>query len=303
MSESSRSTASTFQNLANSVARDVEVVLSELLQPQDGTRGRLIEAMRHACLGGGKRMRPFAVVHTGALFGVPRAVTLRTAAAIEMIHCYSLVHDDLPALDNSDLRHGLPTIHKAFDEPTAVLAGDALLTLPFGLLMNEKTHPDLAVRAELVGGLAEAAGTNGLLGGQMLDTAPERTALDLTGITELQGMKTGALIRFSCAAGAILGRASEEQRRLIDDYACDLGLAYQIVDDLLDLESSAEELGKPARQDVGKQKATFAALLGIENARALAASKVANAVTHLNSFGEEATPLKLLAQFSIERRY
>ena len=299
----SNSNGSGFECLAKSVARDVEAMLSDLLPPLEGARGRLIQAMRHACLGGGKRIRPFAVVNTAALFDVPRDVALRTAACIEMVHCYSLVHDDLPSLDNSDMRRGRPTVHKAFDEPTAVLAGDALLTLPFGLLIDPKTHPILAVRAELVAALAESAGINGLVGGQMIDTAPERRTLDLAGIAELQSMKTGALIRFSCGAGAILGQASKVHRTLIDTYAGEIGLAYQIADDLLDLDSSDTELGKPVGQDASKQKATFVMHLGKKEARSLARAKVNSAIGWLEVFGSRAEPLRQLARFAVERRH
>ena len=277
-------------------------MLEELVPPVRGARGRLVQAMRHAALDGGKRLRPFATVNSAKLFGVPPEGALRTAAAIELVHCYSLVHDDLPALDNSDLRHGKPTVHKLFDEATAVLAGDALLTLAFGVLVDPKTHPDLQVRAELVASLAASAGVDGLLGGQTLDMAPERASFGLEEIMELQALKSGALFRFACNAGPILGQADPKSRSAINAYAFDVGLAYQIADDLLDLEGSAEELGKPSGQDVQQSKATFPALLGIEGARQMAQSRVSDALGRLVDFGDTALSLRQLAQFSIDRR-
>ncbi len=276
--------------------------LDSLLPPCEGPRGRVIEAMRYSALSGGKRLRPFLVLQTAALFEVAESNALQAAAAVEMIHCYSLVHDDLPAMDDSDLRRGRPTVHKAFDEMTAILAGDGLLTEAFAVLAAPETHADPAVRADLVLALAEAAGAAGMVGGQMIDMSPERVGLDLDGITELQRLKTGAIIRFSCEAGAILGRAAPAQRAALQVYAQAIGLAFQIADDLLDALSTPEELGKPTGQDAALDKATFVGQLGIEGARGRARELVEEACTSLDLFGERADLLIETAKFIVERR-
>lgn len=283
-------------------AAAVEAELDRLLAPVPGPRGRVVEAMRYACLGGGKRLRPFLVIESARLFEVPEASALRVGAALEMVHGYSLVHDDLPAMDDSDLRRGRPTVHKEFDEATAILAGDGLLTEAFAVLASPLCHPDPAVRAALVGGLAEAAGAAGMVGGQMIDISPGREALDLEGITNLQALKTGALITFSCDAGAILGRAEGAAREALRGFARDLGLAFQIVDDLLDSESTPEELGKPTGQDQAAGKATFVGLLGAEGARLKAQELVKSACEHLAIFGQRAKLLEETAMFVLERR-
>ena len=277
-------------------------LLDELLAPVAGPVGRVVEAMRYSALGGGKRLRPFLVLESAALFGVPRDLALRSAAALEMVHCYSLIHDDLPAMDDSDLRRGRPTVHKAFDEATAILAGDGLLTEAFTVLADPRSHPDPAVRAELVAALAAQAGAAGMVGGQMIDLSPERSALDLDGITHLQRLKTGALITFGCEAGAILGRAPAASRAALVAYARDLGLAFQIVDDLLDAEGSAEELGKPTGQDAALGKATFVGQLGLEGARRKAAEMITLACKRLDLFAEKAERLREIAIFVLERR-
>lgn len=279
----------------------VEAALDGLLAPAVGARGRVIEAMRYASLGGGKRLRPFLVVQSAALFGVPAARSVRTAAALEMVHCYSLVHDDLPAMDDSDLRRGRPTVHKAFDDATAILAGDGLLTEAFGVLADPATDEDPAVRVALIAGLAAAAGAEGMVGGQMIDLSPARHRLDLDGITELQALKTGALIGFACRAGALLGRADEAGHRALGGYADAVGLAFQIADDLLDVEGSVEELGKPTGQDAADDKATFVALLGVEGARRRAAELVDEAIGRLENFGDAADLLVACARFVISR--
>jgi farnesyl diphosphate synthase len=258
-------------------AAAIEAELDVLLAPVGGGEASVVEAMRYAALGGGKRLRPFLVIESARLFGVPEQQSVRAGAALEMVHGYSLVHDDLPAMDDSDLRHGKPSVHKAFDEAIAILAGDGLLTLAFGVLADPETHPDGAVRAALVAALARAAGTAGMVGGQMIDISPGRAGLDLDGITRLQRLKTGALITFGCEAGAILGAAPEAERRALVDYAGDLGLAFQIVDDLLDAEGTAEELGKPTGQDAALGKATFVGQLGLDGARAEASRIINNA--------------------------
>ena len=283
-------------------AAAVTAELDRLLAPVAGPQGRVLEAMRYASLGGGKRLRPFLVLESARLFGVPEASALRTGAALEMVHCYSLVHDDLPAMDDSDLRHGRASAHKAFDEATAILAGDGLLTLAFGVLAEPDTHPEAAVRCALVAALARAAGPHGMVGGQMIDISPERSTLDLAGIKHLQSLKTGALISFACEAGAILGRAGEAERGALLGYAGELGLAFQIVDDLLDAEGSAADLGKPTGQDAALGKATFVGQLGIEGARADAARLVKDACARLDIFGEKGSLLRATARFVLERR-
>ncbi len=283
-------------------AAAVRAHLDLRLPPVPGPEGKVVEAMRYATLNGGKRLRPFLTIASAALFDLPQDKAINAAAAIEMIHCYSLIHDDLPAMDDSDLRRGRPTVHKAFDEVVAILAGDGLLTEAFAVMADPQTHPDPAVRAELVAGLAAASGAAGMVGGQMIDMSPERETLDLEGIKRLQALKTGALIRFACEAGAILGQANREARDAVSSYARDLGLAFQIVDDLLDAESSPEELGKPTGQDEALGKATFVALLGMEGARREAQRLVAEAVSRLAIFGEKADLLAATARFVVDRR-
>ncbi len=277
-------------------------VLDAWLAPVPGAVGRVVEAMRYGALGGGKRLRPFLVVQSAALFDVPRQQALHAAAALEMVHCYSLIHDDLPAMDDSDLRRGRPTVHREFDDATAVLAGDGLLTEAFAVLADPRTHPDAAVRVELVAALAAASGSAGMVGGQMIDLSPERSGLDLDGITHLQRLKTGALITFACEAGAILGRAPADARAALAAYAGELGLAFQIVDDLLDAAGSAEELGKPTGQDAALGKATFVGQLGLDGARVKAEALIETARTRLDLFGEKADFLRETATFVLQRR-
>ncbi len=291
------------ENVLEHTARTVEAMLDALLPPAGGPRGRVIEAMRYSCLGGGKRLRPLLVISSASLFDVPESGALRTAAAIEMIHCYSLIHDDLPAMDDADLRRGRPSVHRAFDEATAILAGDGLLTEAFAVLADPRTAENPQVRSELVVALAEASGPAGMVGGQMIDLSEERSGLDLAGITELQRLKTGAIIGFSCAAGGILGQASPEDRAALDGFADDLGLAFQIVDDLLDTESSTEDLGKPAGQDAAAGKATFVGLLGAEAARERARELIGSAEGRLERFGERASVLRQIARFVVDRRH
>ena len=283
-------------------AKAVSEHLDELLPEAGGPRGKVVSAMRYAALSGGKRLRPFLVMETAALFGVTRESALGTAAAVEMIHCYSLVHDDLPAMDDSDLRRGRPTVHKEFDEATAILAGDGLLTEAFRVLARPDCHEDAQVRAELIDKLAAAAGVDGMVGGQMIDISPERGALDLEGITELQALKTGALITFSCEAGAILGRADSRARSHVVAYAKAIGLAFQIADDLLDALATPEDLGKPTGQDAILGKATFIGQLGLDGARAKADELVSQAEANLELFGEKADLLRDVARFIVARK-
>jgi len=258
--------------------------------------------MHYEALAPGKRLRPFLVLASANLFGVAQRCGLQVAAAIEMVHTYSLVHDDLPAMDDSDLRRGRPTCHKEFDEATAVLAGDGLLTAAFGVLADPDTHGDPAVRCELVAELAAAAGAAGMVGGQMIDLIAEHQRLDIGAITRLQRMKTGALIAFSCEAGAILAKAPSEPRLALRGYAHDLGLAFQIADDLLDVEGSEVETGKPVGADAAAGKATFVSILGVARARAQAELLVRQAVAHLDLFEQRAELLREAARFVITRR-
>jgi farnesyl diphosphate synthase len=274
---------------------------------------RLSAAMRHATLAGGKRLRPFLVIESAALFGVPSHAAMPAAAALECIHCYSLVHDDLPAMDNDDMRRGRPTVHRAYDEATAILAGDGLLTLAFEILAGEAADTDPAVRLALIASLARAAGVAGMIGGQMLDLAAEgrfaegaahRVPLDLPAdsIIELQAMKTGALLRQACEAGALLGRASPAERTSLDRYARAVGRAFQIADDLLDVEGEAGLVGKAVGKDAAAGKATLVGKLGIEGARAELARLVGEAEAALAGFGSAATLLVEAAYFIADRR-
>ena len=276
--------------------------LAGFLPRMDGPERRVVEAMAYATLNGGKRLRPFLVLNSAQLFDVPRARALRAAAAAEYVHCYSLVHDDLPAMDDDDLRRGKPTTHIQFDEATAILAGDGLLTFAFELLGDAPTHPDGAVRAELVVALARAIGAEGMVGGQMFDLRAEDMRLSLADITRLQAMKTGALFRFSCEAGAILGQAPADARTALRDYARDLGLAFQIADDLLDHEGTEAEVGKKVGKDAAAGKGTFVSLLGADEARRRARSLAEQAASHVDRFGPKADLLKDVARFVVERR-
>ena len=283
-------------------ARDVDAILDSLLPLHDDPESRLMEAVRYSTLAGGKRIRPFLVTSSARLFDVSEPFALRVAAAIEMVHCYSLIHDDLPAMDNDDLRRGMPTCHVKFDEATAILAGDALLTRAFEVLADPATHSDPRVRSELVAELARAAGPEGMVGGQMLDLLAEHQTLEMAEVTRLQRMKTGALIAFSCVAGAILGKAADSARQALHAYAHDLGLAFQIADDLLDVEGDETELGKKTGKDQGAGKATFVSLLGPERARAQSDMLASQAVEHLEIFSKSADPLRALATFVVNRR-
>ena len=279
-----------------------DAVLDRLLAAPPGLEARVYDAMRYSALAPGKRLRPLLVLAGARLFGVSRRSALQVAVAIEMVHAYSLIHDDLPAMDNSDLRRGRPTCHKEFDEATAVLAGDGLLTMAFEVLSDPDTHGDPAVRCELVSALATAAGAAGMVGGQMIDLIAETRRLDIGAITRLQRMKTGALIAFACEAGAILAKAAPELRTALRGYAHDLGLAFQIADDLLDVEGSAAETGKPVGADAVAGKATFVSILGVDRARAQAELLVGQAVAHLELFEDRAELLRQVARFVVNRR-
>ncbi|MDD4615788.1 MAG: polyprenyl synthetase family protein [Alphaproteobacteria bacterium] len=290
--------ASAMTEAASAVAEALKCILPKSEFPEN----RLFEAMRYGTLNGGKRLRPFLVMCSSRIFGVGGECALRAAAAIECVHCYSLIHDDLPAMDNSDLRRGAPTVHKKFDEATAVLAGDALLTIAFEILSDPRTHEDPAVRCRLVSALARASGVQGMVGGQMLDLIAETTQLDIGAITRLQRMKTGELIAFSTEAGAILGKASVQHVNALRAYAHDLGLAFQIIDDLLDAEGTEEETGKPVGRDAEAGKATFVTILGAERARAQATLLSEQAIRHLSVFDGRARPLEEVARFVVDRK-
>jgi farnesyl diphosphate synthase len=284
-----------------SVSEDIDARFDRLLAIPDDPRADLYRAMRHAAIGGGKRLRPLLLCATADLFGVDRDCSGDVAMAVEAIHVYSLIHDDLPAMDDDDVRRGKPTVHKAYDEATAILAGDCLHALAFEILADPKTHPDPFVRAELVMELARASGPSGMAGGQMMDLVAERSRFDLATVTRLQQMKTGALISVSVEMGAILGHVPPEGRRSLRGYAHDLGLAFQIADDLLDAEGDEAVVGKALRKDGEAGKETFLSLLGVDRARAQCRMLVDQAVQHLHAFGTEADVLREVARYVVER--
>jgi farnesyl diphosphate synthase len=301
-----------FGNRLAAVAGEAEDLLERLLGETTETGEiarppRLLAAMRHAVLGGGKRLRPFLVVESAALFGAGREGALHAGCALELVHCYSLVHDDLPAMDNDDLRRGRPTVHKAFDDATAILVGDALLTLAFDVITRDAVHPEARVRAALVNELARAAGIGGMAGGQMLDLAAEgrfekKRALAKVEIEILQAMKTGALIRFACRAGAILGKADAASLASVDRFGVAIGQAFQIADDLLDLEGDTASLGKAAGKDAAAGKATLVTALGAEGARKRLDELVRQADAALARFATKADTLRAAAHFIAARR-
>lgn len=300
-----------FDKRLDAAAADIDRRLGELLSDHapDGEiarPARLLDAMRYASLSGGKKLRPFLVIETSALFDVPRDRALMAGAALECVHCYSLAHDDLPAMDNDDLRRGRATLHKAFDEATAILAGDSLLTFAFDVMARPETHPDAAIRVELVSQLARAAGPGGMAGGQMLDLAAEgrfggASILDEKDVLALQAMKTGALLRFACIAGAVLGDASREDRIALTRYGEILGAAFQIADDLLDVEGDAATIGKATQKDAAVGKATLVSILGVAASRQRLDDLVMQADEALSAFGERAATLRETARFVAER--
>src|SRR6202167_4284758 len=281
-------------------ARLVDATLDAVLPQPAGRQARVQEAMRYAIMAGGKRLRPFLVLHSARLFGVQDQRSLRVGAAIEALHTYSLVHDDLPCMDDDDLRRGRPTTHIAFDEMTAVLAGDALLTIAFEILSDAATHSDPQVRVNLIARLAEAAGHDGMIGGQIIDMlAAENFGLDE--VRNLQRLKTGQLFEFSCEAGPILGNASAEDRKRLRDYAHELGLVFQITDDLLDVPSTAEKTGKAVGKDAEMGKATLVTLLGVEGARAEAERRAKAAIAALGPHAARSPELSGLPLFLLDR--
>ena len=302
-------TALDFAKRLDKTAEETEALLGQLLadklETDEITRPkRLMDAMRYSTLGGGKRLRPFLVVESAAVFGVPRESALLAGAALECIHCYSLIHDDLPAMDNSDLRRGRPTLHKKTDDATAILAGDALLTLAFDIVTRDEIHRDPTVRLLLTRALARASGIGGMVGGQILDLAGEgrfgdREPVD---VARLQQMKTGALLRYGCIAGALLGQASPKEYQALDDYGKALGEAFQIADDLLDVEGDAAALGKPAGADAALGKTTFVTQLGIEGAKQRVSDLLARGDSALSIFGAKGDVLRATSRFVAERK-
>ena len=264
---------------------------------------RLVEAMRYAVLDGGKRLRPFLAIETATMLGGDHRGALRLACAIELVHGYSLVHDDLPAMDDDDLRRGKPTVHRAFDEATAILAGDALQTLAFDILAGDETHREPAVRIELVRLLARAAGMGGMVGGQVLDMAAEEKSPDRAGIELIQAMKTGALIRLCCEAGAVLARASDSDRNALERFGRLLGQAFQLIDDVLDVTAGEKALGKRAAKDAQRGKATLVALYGVEACRREARAILDRALAELRAVRGDGSWLAAAARFTIERSY
>jgi farnesyl diphosphate synthase len=283
------------------VGAGIDRAFDALLPIPEDARARLYEAMRYAAIGGGKRIRPLLVIAACDLFKVDRDRAMRVALAVECIHVYSLIHDDLPSMDDDDLRRGKPTLHRAFGESTAILAGDSLHALAFEILADEATHEDPFVRADLVVELARAAGPAGMAGGQMMDLKAGEMGLDLPAVTRLQQLKTGALISWCVEAGAIMGRVPVEGRTGLRGYARDVGLAFQITDDLIDHEGLEEKAGKRVGKDNAAGKQTFVSLLGPERARRQADLLMEQAISHLHGFGEDADLLRAVASFAVER--
>ena len=301
MAPSPREASPKLQQAMEECRENVNRTIANLLPGTELAEAPLFDGMRYAVLNGGKRLRPFMVMEGTRIFGVDAARARRVAAAVEFIHSYSLIHDDLPAMDDSDMRRGKPSLHKAYDEATAILAGDGLQALAFDVLSDPETHEDPRVRIELVSNLASAAGPHGMVGGQMLDMIGEKQEFDVGTISRLQRLKTGKLIVFCCEAGAILGKANPAHRQSLRNYAHDLGLAFQVTDDLLDAEGNEKAMGKPANQD-GK-KATFVTAMGLDQARQRAEMLVEQAVSHLRVFDEGRVDLlKDLAYYVLKRR-
>ncbi len=302
MAPSPRDADPALQNEMNAVSTAINKTIDRLLPQTDLAENHLFEAMRHGTLGGGKRLRPFLVIQSAALFNVDPARARCVAAALEFIHCYSLIHDDLPAMDDAALRRGKPTVHRQYDDATAILAGDALLTLAFEILSDSDTHEDPHVRCKLIRSLAQASGGHGMVGGQMLDLLAEKEEFDFGTISRLQRMKTGKLMAFACESGAILGKASEPHKQALRNYAHDLGLAFQVTDDILDVEADPQDTGKDTGKDENAGKATFVSAMGKEQAKDRAEMLVEQAIRHLKIFEGRADMLKKLALYVLERR-
>jgi farnesyl diphosphate synthase len=291
-------------NMNTEIAKIAEAVDAQfdifLTVPNDA-RAPLFHAMRHAAIGGGKRLRPLLVSATSQLFNVDAEVAIRVGTALEAIHVYSLIHDDLPSMDNDDMRRGKPTVHRAFDEATAILAGDSLHALAFEILASAQTHADPFIRSELIACLALASGPDGMAGGQMMDLAAEKSKFDLATVTRLQALKTGALIAASVEMGAILGHVAIEGRTALRGYARDIGLAFQIVDDIMDVEGDEELAGKKLQKDADAGKETFVSLMGLDRAKQQVEALVDQAISHLGQYGSEADLLRAIARYVMER--
>lgn len=295
--------ASDFEARLNEIADKITVALDQFIPPASGPEAGLMRAMRHAALGTGKRMRPFFVLEVGRMFGTNETSLLRVATALECIHTYSLIHDDLPSMDDDNVRRGQPTVHRAFGEATAILAGDALQTLAFQILADADTHHDATMRLRLIARLAEASGARGMVGGQMIDMLGVDHVRDLNTLTRMQRMKTGALISYAVEAGAVLGGANEVERQALAGFANDLGLAYQIADDLLDATGDASMVGKATGKDEAAGKATFVTLLGVEGAQQRVRLLAAQAKEHLANFHNHANILLQSVDYVLERRH
>jgi farnesyl diphosphate synthase len=283
------------------VAEAVDAQFDIFLAVPNDARAPLFHAMRHAAIGGGKRLRPLLVSATSQLFNVDAEVAIRVGTALEAIHVYSLIHDDLPSMDNDDMRRGKPTVHRAFDEATAILAGDSLHALAFEILASAQTHADPFIRSELIACLALASGPDGMAGGQMMDLAAEKSKFDLATVTRLQALKTGALIAASVEMGAILGHVAIEGRTALRGYARDIGLAFQIVDDIMDVEGDEELAGKKLQKDADAGKETFVSLMGLDRAKQQVEALVDQAIEHLSQYGAEANLLRAIARYVMER--
>ncbi len=299
---SPRDASPRLQEAMDQCTESVNTMIDHLLPETDLPEARLYDAMRYGVLNGGKRLRPFMVMQAASLFNVDPNRARRAAAGVEFLHSYSLIHDDLPAMDNSDLRRGKPSLHRQYDEATAILAGDALLTLAFEVMGDRETHPDPSVRVELVRKLAVASGGHGMCGGQMLDLLGEKEEFGVGTISRMQRMKTGQLFAFACEAGGVLGKAGDAQKKALCSYAYDLGLAFQVTDDVLDVEADPNDTGKPANQDEQAGKSTFVSTMGKEQAKARAEMLVHQAIRHLRIFDGRAEMLKELAMYVLQRR-
>lgn len=299
---SPRAASPELQEALAETASGIKTTIETMLPLTDAPERKLVEAMRYATLEGGKRIRPFLVIESAKIFGVDVMRAKRVAAALEFIHCYSLVHDDLPAMDDADLRRGIPSLHKKYDEATAILAGDALLTLAFEVIAEPETAVDPYVRCELTTMLAKAAGMHGMVGGQMLDLIGEDASFDVGQISRLHRMKTGMLMSFACEAGAVLGRADETRKKALRNYAFDLGLAFQVTDDILDVEGDPAKTGKEKGKDAAAGKSTFVTTLGAEQAKMRAEMLVHQAIRHLHAFDSRADILRSFALYVLERR-
>ncbi len=284
-------------------AAHIEANILKLVPNADGMEDQVIDAMQYALAAGGKRLRPFLVMTTSALFAVDQGYASRVAAAVECVHTYSLIHDDLPSMDDDDMRRGQPSVHKKFDEATAILAGDGLLTLAFEIMADVKTHIDPKIRCELMSSLAMAIGARGMVGGQMIDLKAEKQSLNQNEITRMQHMKTGALIVFSCEAGAILANVDGNRREALRGYAQNVGLAFQIIDDLLDVEGNSEDIGKTTGKDIEAGKATLRSLMGPKRAREYAEGLIEQAANCLQIFDKKADVLRSLAAFVLDRAH